>query len=617
MSNEKSESNQWFLRIAGGTMFGPVSLRGLVLWAEQGRIVPGNEVSSDRENWAAAETVPELEMNWYVQAGAKTEGPFNRVAAENFLTGEKAPAGARLVAAAELSAPPPRPAAAKDPPKRERRHEPRRQTPEEDKAQPLLELEPVAIICVKDDDEDPRQVIEQLRRQTEEERRLLKREAERQSIRIRELEKQLASAAAEAAAVSATDPQLLQTCEALQAELAATKAESESWQVRSRTLDRRVGDLASQVGQLETECRKLTEEREQLQNQLGVAMSAATDATNEAATSDLRSRVDQLNAAARELRNRMEQVTAVNDGLRAALALAELALTTERTALADLLAASNERDLKAGNRIAELETRATALESQLAERGTPGDRETKLTTELTAARARIVELQGRLGRQSSDSARPPDADAWLRQFATDELTTLDKALYDERESFNNLRTLNATRQEAIQARMQAVQKLLSGDFQADGRLRATTSGQRIAGLDQSRLQSEVVSLREDQQKESKQFEEREGDLLRRIRVLETEETRLRSQLEATDMESGRKIELMETIRRREQDLALERRTREQDREQFQTTQQALLRRIEELERTDGGVSLSRTEIPDPSAAAKSNRLARIGSWLKR
>jgi len=146
---------------------------------------------------------------------------------------------------------------------------------------------------------------------------------------------------------------------------------------------------------------------------------------------------------------------------------------------------------------------------------------------------------------------------------------------------------------------------------------AASPEQRIAGLDQSRLQSEVDSMRESQQKESKQFEEREGDLLRRIRVLETEETRLRSQLEATDMESGRKIELMETIRRREQDLALERRTREQDREQFQTTQQALLRRIEELERTDGGVSLSRTEIPDPSAAAKSNRLARIGSWLKR
>ena len=98
MSIQKNDSRQWFLRIAGGTVFGPVPLKSLVVWAEQGRIVPGNEVSPDRENWVKAETIPELEMKWFVDDGAgKTVGPFNRLAAESFLKSGKAPAGAKIV----------------------------------------------------------------------------------------------------------------------------------------------------------------------------------------------------------------------------------------------------------------------------------------------------------------------------------------------------------------------------------------------------------------------------------------------------------------------------------------------------------------------------------------
>jgi hypothetical protein len=103
-------------------------------------------------------------------------------------------------------------------------------------------------------------------------------------------------------------------------------------------------------------------------------------------------------------------------------------------------------------------------------------------------------------------------------------------------------------------------------------------------------------------------------------VLETEDARLRSLMEATDMESGRKIELMETVRFREQELAQERRTREQDREQFQTAQQALLRRIEELERAAGGAISARPageDTPDSIGVSKNTRFAGFGKWLKR
>ena len=705
MANEKNDARQWFLRIAGGTVFGPVSSKGLIVWAEQGRIVPGNEVSSDRETWLPAEQVPELEMTWYVNAGSKTEGPFNRIAAESFLKSGKAPAGAKLIeskdvdpavltrhSTPETDAAPERPAPAepkppatgrhgaeariaeleaalekqretltaarqsaktqaalederdelrkqmqglqaqmeslrtnaeKDAQKRERRldalkQEVARLQQEQAaaKTSPMLELETAtAAIRVEAEGDDPRQAIEELRRQAGDERRVLERDAEQLRARIDKLESELvrAHAAAEEARKRATilapavDPELQQTCDTLKKELADAQSDKQVLQRKSTDLDQRVAELASQVGQLETERRKLMGEREKLQQQLGVAMSEATDATNEAANSSLRRRAEQLEA--------------VNEGMRTQLAQSDQALAAERTALAELLAASNERDLASGQRLADLEKRQAELEARLRDQGTASEREAKLMAEAMAARARIAELQGRIARlpetpaAAGRAAPAPEAAGWLRQFATDELTTLDKALHEERESFNEFRGLSTSRQEAIQARIQAIQRLLSGDF-PDAR-RASTPGQRIAGLDQSRLQNEVDSIRVAQQKETKQFEERESELLRRVRVLETEEARLRSLLEATDMEGGKKIELMETIRRREQELAQERRIRDQDREQFESARHALTRRIEELERAAGISTESRPPMDDPAAADKPRRLPGIGSWLKR
>lgn len=103
MSKEKSDTRQWYLRIVGKTIFGPVSTPGLILWAEQGRILPGHEVSTDRETWQPAEQVPELGINWYIDDGAENlRGPFNRTAADVILKSGKAPADTRLVPAAEV-----------------------------------------------------------------------------------------------------------------------------------------------------------------------------------------------------------------------------------------------------------------------------------------------------------------------------------------------------------------------------------------------------------------------------------------------------------------------------------------------------------------------------------
>lgn len=88
-----SDKRQWHLRISDDTVFGPVVTRNLVLWAEQGRVLPGQTVSEDQETWIPAESVPELEMVWYIEdAHGHLRGPLNQKAAAKNL-----PKGAKLV----------------------------------------------------------------------------------------------------------------------------------------------------------------------------------------------------------------------------------------------------------------------------------------------------------------------------------------------------------------------------------------------------------------------------------------------------------------------------------------------------------------------------------------
>ncbi len=673
MANDKSDENQWFLRIAGGKVYGPVSAKGLLAWAEKGCIGPGNEVSHDREHWLPAEQLAELEMHWYVNVGSRTEGPFNRVAAENLLKNNKALSGARLIHAHDVDpallarrtpspapvepepavtlAPPPtferkasdtqrqnapepatqpaprdrriaelarvnekqradleptrpnvktqtaleeerdelrrqlqeqqaqlenvRANAEKDAQKRDRKLETLKQEmlrlqqeQDEAKARSLLELDVAAAT------RNHQQALDDVRRQAEDERRTLERDAEQLRARIQQLE----------------------------GEQATTYDEVEKLRLESARQNRQGATLAEQATQFARERDQLAEERNTLQQQLSSAMSAAADAANETSNS--------------ELRRRIEQLEAVVAGLRTQLAQSDEALAAERANLADLLAGSNERDVVNRQRIDELESALAAQAPRSASPPTP-EPEPKLLAELTTARTRIAELQARLARPPEVAPAPaPDADGWLRQFATDELSTLDKALHAERQSFHDFREVSTTRQEAIQARIQAVQQLLSGRT-ADAR-RASTGKLRGTPLESTRLQFEVDAMRDTQQREAKHFEEREQELLRRIRGLETEEARLRALLEATDMKGDQRLALTETIRRREQELAQERRHRDQDREQFQSAQQALLRRIEVLERGALGAS---TDIASDGAAApappaKPRRLTNFGRWLQ-
>lgn len=90
-------AEKWYLRTQDDT-FGPETRERLIEWAKMGRIQPGQEISSDGENWQPAIEVPFLDMRWSIDIGDGTpRGPFNKFAAEALLRSGRLPAASKLI----------------------------------------------------------------------------------------------------------------------------------------------------------------------------------------------------------------------------------------------------------------------------------------------------------------------------------------------------------------------------------------------------------------------------------------------------------------------------------------------------------------------------------------
>ena len=88
---------KWYLRTQDET-FGPETCERLVEWARTGRILPGQEVSDDEVTWRRVEDIPFLDMRFSIDIGdGNPRGPFNRAAAEAVLARGTLPPGSRLV----------------------------------------------------------------------------------------------------------------------------------------------------------------------------------------------------------------------------------------------------------------------------------------------------------------------------------------------------------------------------------------------------------------------------------------------------------------------------------------------------------------------------------------
>ena len=75
-TNPRSPS--WYVKIEDGSTYGPVVLDELRVWAETGRVAPGQLISQDRQEWIFAENLPELGMEWRIEVkNGAMYGPVN------------------------------------------------------------------------------------------------------------------------------------------------------------------------------------------------------------------------------------------------------------------------------------------------------------------------------------------------------------------------------------------------------------------------------------------------------------------------------------------------------------------------------------------------------------
>ena len=92
-ANEK----KWYLRTQDET-FGPETEARLVEWARLGRIQPGQEVSDDNIVWRRVEDVAFLDMRFSIDIGdGNPRGPFNKAAADALLASGRLPPTATVV----------------------------------------------------------------------------------------------------------------------------------------------------------------------------------------------------------------------------------------------------------------------------------------------------------------------------------------------------------------------------------------------------------------------------------------------------------------------------------------------------------------------------------------
>jgi hypothetical protein len=85
------------LRTPDGTVYGPVDIVTLCIWATDARVIPGCEWSENRDVWFPVEKIPELRLNWSVQfVDGTVYGPLNLLAIRVLASENSIPPGVKL-----------------------------------------------------------------------------------------------------------------------------------------------------------------------------------------------------------------------------------------------------------------------------------------------------------------------------------------------------------------------------------------------------------------------------------------------------------------------------------------------------------------------------------------
>ena len=589
MQNEKADDRQWFLRTGGESVFGPVSTQGLIVWAEQGRILPGHEVSNDRKKWIQAISVEMLDMRWFVDdGGGELRGPLNRLAAEALIKSGKVPEGAQIVSADDI----------------------------ETTAEP--ERAPASPAEKAPRDHVPEDVLR---------------------VRIRELESMVTGQRERLAKLTNADA--IETVQHERDVLSALVKELEAQRdtiLRNAEKDSRAADRKQE--QLRQQIRKLEQQLEEVNSRLllndqAVAATEDRDQASKKARDEASEQVARLTREAEELLEKLMGAERQLEESRAAAAAAQAAFGQERESLRSRVSALDqavqfhekrdaetrqildvrETELAAERlRVAECERRLVAAESGLfaAERRAR-ESEAAFAELLSDANARDNVYADKIAALEKVCAQPPEEtarffsdQAAVYELAKAEAEELSKTLELERNSFERLKEWSVQRQQTLAERRQTLMRRL-GDSPVEMTRRSLR--EQPSDPNAARLRAELDNLRIVHQRELRQAEDSERDLQRKLRVLEVESAKLQVQA-AEGEKAGRRLqELSEQFRKREQELADERKNRDAEREQFQGSQQALLMRIDLLEKA------SRPTTPDEVQSAEA-RNVKIATWMR-
>lgn len=620
------QEEQWFLRTSGDTVFGPVTPEGLVVWAEQGRILPGHEVSADRKRWIPAVSLDFLNMTWYVDDGeGELRGPLHRAAAEALLKSGKVSDQAHLVSATEVD-----------------------QAESASEKAKLASDKPVAL-----EQKALTQRIQELELQLSERGRNTKSETSTRSV---------AHLTQERDALAARVTELESFCDTLK-----RNAEKEL-----RAADKKLETLRGQN-------KKLEEQLEDLRARLSLTPAEALQPSDQAIVRDLQDKLDTAqNTQAMDLlkleefHEQLNAAHGTHEQLREVIAKKEEALQQlqkqltrlqeDRALCEDKLTDSARKNEELSKHLANVQQEvlrwrdehalsekkrqealslADAVEQQYSEvrtrieqmkqdfdrlnlsqeksadqarkalaRATEAERD--FADLLAMANARDTEYLEKIAELERFSSQSPDKIAQfyadqtaVYQLFQNELEALSNEQEAEREHLEQLKRMSMKRMDFIQERKQSLTKQL-GSSPAD--MTRLSVREQPSDPAAARIRSEFDNLRFVHERDMRSAEDRERELLRKVRIHETEANRLKS-LALEGERSGKQLqELTEQLHRREHELAEERKTREAERAQFLADHQALVSRLEALE------SEGQTE-PPPSSSSE-GKTSKLPLWMR-
>lgn len=588
----------WFVRMSNGAVFGPINTKGLVHWARDGRIMPDDEISTDRVSWRPARDLPELEIDTMIELPDGTFiGPYNANAIEPLVKEGKIPPEAKRFPANEL----------------DERIAIRQATllgdePDGDGDAPIVGGagggDAMAGEKMRGEFEER---IADLKRQSDD--AIAEYERAQENLRA-EFEKSKNELKKSQAELKKSQTELEETRVELgkmQAALEEAQGDPEKAQGELETacgeLEKAQGELDELRGELEKTHGELEKMRGELEkSQAGLENSYAVSEENVRLRRDLEEAevaFDQLAKSSID-ENEFAGLVSENASLKNKLDEALAQMEELQGEFNELLAFSNERDAAAKDKIRDLTERLEARAAS-ADRVVAAD-DTDPVDGLLGSQRVINDLKVRLGEavkeceelrsalaeanaRAAAAGRPSEGDvATIKLFANGALELLRKTLEDEKERNTAARAVSADLQNALHGEIAKLERVLMRD---PGEISRSEQAAMRSERQTAKLQQELESVRRHHQADMARADGNEKALEGRCKALAQKEALLREKLSRLEQRAADYDSQTNQLRRKESALLAAEKEFEEARQQWQIIESTLLHRIDELEKGSG------------------------------